>query len=134
MPASILHDLVLRVAALECFGNTALIQGPIVYGAKLEDRFKPSDKVKVILASATLMNKTEGRGAGADKAWNHCAETRIKAGEDDKLLVLPPLPFPFNYQLLLLACMLGVMRGTSLQLIVSKCIAVAGSGAEFMPL
>lgn len=72
--------------------DCALIQGPIVYGAKLEDRFKPTDKVKVILASATVMNKTEGRGGG-DKAWNHCAETRIKAGEDDKLLVMTQLPF-----------------------------------------
>ncbi len=58
----------------------------MVYGAKIEDRFKPTDKVKVVLASATLMNKTDGRG-GKEQAWNHTAETRIKAGEDDKLLV-----------------------------------------------
>lgn len=62
-------------------------QGPVVYGAKIEDRFKPTDKVKVVLASATLMNKTDGRGGGKEQAWNHTAETRIKAGEDDKLLV-----------------------------------------------
>ncbi|KAL0037507.1 hypothetical protein WJX77_000444 [Trebouxia sp. C0004] len=61
-------------------------KGPVVYGAKIEDRFKPTDKVKVVLASATLMNKTDGRG-GKEQAWNHTAETRIKAGEDDKLLV-----------------------------------------------
>lgn len=61
-------------------------QGPVVYGGKIEDRFKPTDKVKVVLASATLMNKTDGRG-GKEQAWNHTAETRIKAGEDDKLLV-----------------------------------------------
>ena len=58
----------------------------MVYGGKIEDRFKPTDKVKVVLASATLMNKTEGR-SGREQAWNHSAETRIKAGEDDKLLV-----------------------------------------------
>jgi len=62
-------------------------QGPVVYGAKIEDRFKPTDKVKVVLASATLMNKTDGRGSAKEQAWNHTAETRIKAGEDDKLLV-----------------------------------------------
>lgn len=58
-----------------------------MYGAKIEDRFKPTDKVKVVLASATLMNKTDGRGSAKEQAWNHTAETRIKAGEDDKLLV-----------------------------------------------
>ena len=65
-----------------------MVQGPVVYGGKIEDRFKPTDKVKVILASATVMNKAEGR-APREQAWNHCAETRIKAGEDDKLLVGP---------------------------------------------
>lgn len=63
-----------------------MAQGPVVFGGKVEDRFKPTDKVKVILASATLMNKTDGR-TGREQAWNHSAETRIKAGEDDKLLV-----------------------------------------------
>lgn len=63
-----------------------MAQGPVVFGGKLEDRFKPTDKVKVILASATLMNKTDGR-TGREQAWNHSAETRIKGGEDDKLLV-----------------------------------------------
>lgn len=63
-----------------------MLQGPVVYGAKIEDRFKATDKLKVILASATLMNKPEGR-MPKEQAWNHSAETRFKAGEDDKMLV-----------------------------------------------
>ena len=61
----------------------------MVYGAKIMDRFKPTDKVKVILASATVMNKPQG-GIPKEQAWNHSAETRIKSGDDDKLLVSIP--------------------------------------------
>ena len=63
-----------------------MLQGPVVYGAKVEDRFKASDKVKVLLASATLMNKAE-RHMPREQAWNHSVETRIKAGDDDRLAV-----------------------------------------------
>ena len=63
-----------------------MLQGPVVYGGKIMDRFKPTDKVKVILASATVMNKPQGQ-MPREQAWNHSAETRIKAGDDDKLLV-----------------------------------------------
>lgn len=66
-----------------------LLQGPLVYGAKVEDRFKPTDKVKVLLASATLMNKPE-RHMPREQAWNHSLETRIKAGDDDRLAVSTP--------------------------------------------
>ena len=66
--------------------NCACAQGPIVYGAKLEDRIKASDKVKVVLATATLMNKPE-QHQRKEQAWNHSAEVRVKGGEDDKLHV-----------------------------------------------
>ena len=64
-------------------------QGPVVFGGKVEERCKPTDKIKVVVASATVMNKTDGKGSGKEQAWNHSVETRIKAGEDDKLLVSP---------------------------------------------
>lgn len=63
-----------------------MLQGPVVYGAKIEDRFKATDKVKVLLASATLMNKAE-RHMPREQAFNHSVETRIKAGDDDRLAV-----------------------------------------------
>lgn len=63
----------------------------MVYGAKLEDRYKATDNVKVSVASATLMNKVSGRGVPKDQAWHHTAETRVKALEDDKLQVSPTL-------------------------------------------
>lgn len=66
-----------------------VLQGPVVYGAKVEDRFKATDKVKVLLASASLMNKAE-RHMPREQAWNHSVETRIKAGDDDRLAVSIP--------------------------------------------
>lgn len=63
-----------------------MMQGPVVFGGKITDRFKPTDKVKVVLASATVMNKPQGQ-MPKEQAWNHTAESRIKAGDDDKLLV-----------------------------------------------
>lgn len=63
-----------------------VLQGPVVFGGKITDRFKPTDKVKVVLASATIINKPQGQ-MPKEQAWNHTAETRIKAGDDDKLLV-----------------------------------------------
>lgn len=65
---------------------SALLQGPIVYGGKIENRFKQSDKLKVVVATATLMNKPEQHGR-KEQAWNHSAEVRFKALEDDKMLV-----------------------------------------------
>ena len=61
-----------------------------MYGAKLENRIKASDKVKVVLATATLMNKPE-QHQRKEQAWNHSAEVRFKGGEDDKLAVSIPL-------------------------------------------
>ena len=75
-----------------------MLQGPVVYGAKVEDRFKASDKVKVLLASATLMNKSE-KHMPREQAWNHSVETRIKAGDDDRLAVSTP-----RYSIAALAC------------------------------
>ena len=70
-----------------CF--SLMLQGPVVYGGKIMDRFKPTDKVKIILATATVMNKPQGQ-MSREQAWNHSAETRIKADDDDKLLVNTP--------------------------------------------
>lgn len=75
-----------RKASVMLTGQQVMLQGPVVYGGKLENRYKQSDKLKVVLATATLMNKPE-QHTRKDQAWNHSAEVRFKALEDDKMLV-----------------------------------------------
>lgn len=101
-----------------------MLQGPIVYGGKIEDRYKASDKLKVVVATATLMNKPEQARGPKEQAWNHSAEVRFKAGEDDKCLVGKPC-ISCLMLLLLLGCPAALNSVCQLEMVVQHVAALA---------
>ena len=62
-----------------------MLQGPIVYGYKAEDRLRVSENLKLAVATATMMNKPDGKGMPKEQGWAHSLEASGRTGEYNKI-------------------------------------------------